>query len=110
MNKLVTIKIIHTAIWVFFNIVLIYLYYAVISNRVDILVWIGLGLFAVEGIVLLFFKMECPLTILARKHSSSAKPNFDIYLPAWLARYNKLIYIFLLAIVIFLLIFRLAIQ
>mgnify|MGYP003645798412 FL=1 len=45
-----------------------------------------------EGIVLLVFKMFCPLTIWARKYSDSTKDNFDIFLPNWLAKYNKLIF------------------
>jgi hypothetical protein len=40
----------------------------------------------------LVFKMFCPLTIMARKYSDSEKDNFDIFLPNWLAKYNKLIF------------------
>lgn len=107
MSKLTVIKIIHTIIWVFFNIVLFYLYYAVITNKIDVYVWIGLGLFVLEGLVLLVFNKQCPLTIIARKYSDSQRHNFDIYLPNWLAKYNKLIYTCLLVFVIFILIFRL---
>lgn len=91
-TTLTTIKIIHTIIWVFFNVVLFYMAYAVIVNKIDIYVWIGIGLILLEGIVLVSFKKMCPLTIMARKYSESAKDNFDIYLPNWLAKYNKLIY------------------
>jgi hypothetical protein len=90
--NLTTIKIIHTIIWIFFNVVLFYLAYAVIVNKIDIFVWIGIILILLEGIVLLSFKKMCPLTILARKYSESTRDNFDIYLPEWLARNNKLIY------------------
>ena len=92
MKQLVRIKIIHTIIWLFFNVVLFYMAYAVIVNQIDKWVWIGIGLIVLEGIVLLIFKKMCPLTIMARKYSDSAKDNFDIYLPNWLAKYNKLIY------------------
>ena len=44
-----------------------------LCNRIDKWVWIGLGLFALEGIVLLLFKMMCPLTMMARKYSDSQK-------------------------------------
>ena len=91
-SNLTTIKIIHTIIWVFFNVVLFYMAYAVIANKIDNYVWIGIGLILLEGIVLLSFKKMCPLTIMARKYSESTKDNFDIYLPNWLARNNKLIY------------------
>jgi hypothetical protein len=92
MKPLVRIKIIHTIIWLFFNVVLFYMAYAVIINRIDKWVWIGIGLVVMEGAVLLLFKKMCPLTLMARKYSDSAKDNFDIYLPTWLAKYNKLIY------------------
>jgi hypothetical protein len=105
--RLTVIKMVHTAVWVFFNVVLGYLAYAVIANKIDKWVWIGLGLFAIEGIVLLFFKMVCPLTIIARKYSDSTRANFDIYLPEWLARYNKPVYSIFLGIIIMVLIYRL---
>ncbi|MET0392925.1 MAG: hypothetical protein ABW019_07275 [Chitinophagaceae bacterium] len=107
MKKLILIKTIHTLVWIFFNIVLAYLFYAAITGRLDIGVWIGLGFFALEGIVLLVFKWTCPLTVLARRYSDSQQDNFDIFLPNWLARYTKLIYTTLLAIVIMLLAYRL---
>ena len=66
--------------------------YTVIVNKIDKFVWIGIVLILLEGIVLLIFKKMCPLTIMARKYSDSAKDNFDIYLPNWLAKYNKQIY------------------
>ena len=92
MSKLTLIKIIHTIVWIFFNVVLFYMAYAVIVNKIDKLVWIGVGLIVLEGLVLLIFSKMCPLTIIARKYSGSTKDNFDIYLPDWLAKYNKLIY------------------
>lgn len=108
-SKLVLIKSIHTIIWVFFNVVIFYLAYAVIAGKIDKWIWIGLGLFVIEGLVLLIFKMKCPLTVIARKYSDSAKDNFDIYLPNWLAKYNKEIYTIILAFVVLILIGRLTI-
>lgn len=105
-SKLITIKILHTIIWLFFNGVLFYLFYAVITNRIDHWVWLGLGSFLVEGIVLLIFKNSCPLTVWARKFSASPRDNFDIYIPNWLARHNKTIYTSLLGIVILLLLYQ----
>ena len=60
----------------------------------------------VKTIVLLMFKMMCPLTVMARRYSDSAKDNFDIYLPNWLARYNKLIYSIIVGIVLIILFSR----
>jgi len=92
MSKLTLIKLIHTLVWVFFNVVIFYLFYAVVVGKIDRWVWICLGLIGLETIILLTFRMICPLTVMARKYSDSTKDNFDIYLPNWLARYNKLIY------------------
>ena len=99
-KKLIIIKIIHTLVWLFFNVVLFYMAYAVIINKIDKFIWIGIGLIALEGIVLLIFNKVCPLTIIARKYSDSTKDNFDIYLPNWLAKWNKLIYTALFILII----------
>jgi hypothetical protein len=47
------------------------------------------------------------LTLIARRYSDSTKDNFDIYLPNWLAKYNKLIYTSIMGIVLVLTIYRL---
>ncbi|MDO6432686.1 hypothetical protein Q4E93_18920 [Flavitalea sp. BT771] len=107
-SKLWIVKLIHTAIWVFFNIVIFYLLYAVYSNKIDFRVWICIGLVLLESIVLLLFKMKCPLTLVARRYSDSTRDNFDIFLPEWLAKYNKLIYSIIFLISIAMLIYRLA--
>jgi hypothetical protein len=106
-QKLIGIKLLHTCIWIFFNGVMFYLLYAVITNRIDRWVWIGLGCFVAEGMVLMIFKNFCPLTLWARKYSQSTRDNFDIYIPNWLARYNKLIYTSLLGVVVLILLYQL---
>ena len=106
-SNLFVLKLIHTLIWLFFNVVLFYMAYAVVVNKIDKYVWIGIGLILLEGIVLLIFGRMCPLTVLARKYSDSTKDNFDIFLPNWLARHNKLIYTTLFVVICILLAFRL---
>lgn len=106
-DKLLIIKIIHTIVWLFFNVVIFYLLYAVLINRIDYWVWICIGLVVLEGLVLLTFKMFCPLTVMARKYSDSTKDNFDIFLPNWLAKHNKLIYTSIFGLAILILIYRL---
>ena len=105
-DSLLLIKIVHTAIWLFYNVVIFYLLYAAIVNRIDIWVWICIGLVVAEGIVLLIFKMFCPLTVMAHKYSDSTKDNFDIFLPNWLAKYNKLIYTSIFSVAVIILIYR----
>lgn len=106
-TKLTIIRIIHTMIWLFFNVVIFYMLYAAITNKLDIWLWTGYGLFVLEGIILLLFKFFCPLTVMARKYSDSTKANFDIYLPHWLAKYNKLIYTSILAVIVLITIYQL---
>ncbi len=105
-SKLVFIKMVHTLVWLFFNVVLFYLAYAVIINKIDKFVWIGIALIVLEGVVLLIFNKMCPLTIIARRYSDSTKDNFDIYLPNWLAKYNKLIYTSFFVVIIWGVIYR----
>ena len=107
-SKLIAIKIIHTAIWVFFNIVIFYFLYAVLVNKIDVWVWICLGFVLCEAITLLIFKNVCPVTIIARKYTDSNKANFDIYLPNWLAKHNKLIYSIIVAFTVVILLYRLS--
>ncbi|MBU1014081.1 MAG: hypothetical protein KKG99_13865 [Bacteroidetes bacterium] len=92
MNKLVLIKSIHTLIWIFFVTVIFYVFYSGFFNEINLLTWIAIISVFLEALVLLIFKMSCPLTVVARKYSDSQKANFDIYLPNWLARYNKEIF------------------
>lgn len=108
--KLTLIKSTHTLVWVFFNVVLFYMLYAVLVNKLDTWLWIGYGLIIGEGITLLFFKFYCPLTLLARKFSQSTKDNFDIYLPNWLARHTKLIYTSLFVLIIIITVYRLQVS
>lgn len=98
--KLVAIKLLHTVIWVFLSSVVFYLLYAVIVDRIGRLFWIGLGLVGLEVLVLLLFRMSCPLTVVARRYSASERPNFDIYLPAFIARHNKTIYTVIMGVVL----------
>ena len=106
-TKLMFIKALHTLIWIFFNVVIFYMLYAAIMGKLDMWLWIGFGLVALEGLTLVAFKFFCPLTLIARKYSDSQQDNFDIYLPNWLARYTKLIYTTLVAIIFVITIFQL---
>ena len=101
-NKLLTIKLFHTIIWIFFVLVIGYILYSGITNTITTYTWLGIALILGEGLVLVIFKMFCPLTLMARKYSNSSKENFDIFLPNWLAKHNKLIFtsIFIVGLVL----------
>lgn len=105
-NKLLFIKMLHTAIWIFFNVVIFYMLYAVTLGAIDRWLWIGYGFIAAEALTLLLFKFYCPLTVWARRYSDSTAANFDIFLPEWLAKYNKQIYTGILIVIIAITLYR----
>lgn len=106
-NKLKIIKIIHTLIWIFYNVLIFYMLYAVLKDRLGVWFWVAWGFVLAEGIVLALFKWTCPLTIMARRYTSSQKDNFDIYLPNWLAKHTKTIYTAISVFIIFMTLYRL---
>ena len=63
-----------------------------ITNTIDWRTKSSVILVGIEVAVLLFNKWTCPLTPLAKKYTSNRNPNFDIYLPEWLAKHNKFIF------------------
>gem|GEM_PF-2527652 len=78
-----------------------------ITDRMDALYWVCWGLILLEGLILAFFRWTCPLTLLARRHSSSTKDNFNIYLPNWLAKHTKTIYTVISVLILALTLYRL---
>ena len=94
-------------IWLFFNVVIFYMLYCVVTGRITGWFWSGFLLLAAEGLALLLYGFNCPLTVLARKYSDSSRDNFDICLPNWLAKYTKLIYTLIVLVIVVLTIWRL---
>ncbi|HKM86823.1 MAG TPA: hypothetical protein VJW96_11490 [Terriglobales bacterium] len=93
-RKLRQIKLLHTAIW------------AIMAASILALPWAGwvgqfrwaFGLTLLilgECLVLGLNRGRCPLTDMAARYTDDRTDNFDIYLPLWLARYNKSIFGFL---------------
>ena len=50
------------------------------------------GIVFLECSVLAVNKGRCPLADVARRYSDDSRANFDIYLPEWLARHNKVVF------------------
>ena len=108
MNKrLFLIKLTHTIIWYFYLVVFLYILYSGIFNNINIWTFIAIGLVLVEVIILLIFKWRCPLTVAGYKYSETKEIGFDIFLPKWLAKYNKTIFSALFAVEIVLISYRL---
>jgi hypothetical protein len=85
------VKVLHTGIWVFFVVCILAIPLFTILSRFG-LAALFVAIVGVEVIVLLVNGMTCPLTNVAAQYTSDRSPNFDIYLPQWLARNNKLIF------------------
>jgi hypothetical protein len=94
---LVGIKLLHTVIWVFFVGCIVGIPFAGAWRQFRWAVILS-GLVAVECIVIAVNRGRCPLTDLAGRFTEARSDNFDIYLPLWLARRNKLIFGTLFAI------------
>lgn len=88
---LAAIKWLHTIVWAFFVAVIVAIPAAAWFRRSD-LFWILIAIVFVEVLVLALNRLRCPLTGVAARYTSDRRDNFDIYLPLWLARYNKQIF------------------
>jgi polyferredoxin len=85
------VRILHTIIWAFF---------AGCVVAIPVLAWanmfaqasIFIGIVLIEVLILAFNRWHCPLTMVAARYTGDRRDNFDIYLPEWLARHNKLIF------------------
>lgn len=85
------VKAAHTAIWAFFVACIVGAPVAAWSGRFTLSA-VLVGAVAVEALVLLVNRWACPLTAVAARYTERREENFDIYLPRWLARYNKQIF------------------
>lgn len=90
-RTLVAIKVVHTAIWGFFVVCILALLVAGLLRRFDwaliltVLILIEFGALAVN-------RGRCPLTDVAARFTPDRHDAFDIYLPAWLAKWNKTLF------------------
>jgi hypothetical protein len=90
-RKLVAIKLFHTLVWAF--VVACILAIPIAGALRDFLLGAVLsGIVLIECMVLAANKGRCPLTDLASLYTDERADNFDIYLPRWFARYNKLVF------------------
>ncbi len=90
-SALRTVKAAHTAIWAFFVACIVGAPLAAWQGRFK-LAAVLIGFVALEAVVLLVNRWSCPLTGVAARYTERREENFDIYLPLWLAKYNKSIF------------------
>lgn len=90
-NALLAVRLIHTIVWAFFAGCIIFLPVAAYIGHFN-LAFALIGFVLLEILILAVNRWRCPLTTVAAKHTSDRQPNFDIFLPLWLAKYNKEIF------------------
>jgi hypothetical protein len=81
----------HTLVWAFFVTCIL---------AIPLFAWRGrfggvlafAALVFVEIAILIANGWRCPLTGVAERYTDDRSDNFDIYLPCWLARHNKVIF------------------
>jgi len=88
---LVKIKLLHTVVWVFFASCILALPIAGMLRRFRLAATLTVFVH-VECVILAVNHFRCPLSNLAARYTAARAPNFDIYLPAWLARNNQNIF------------------
>jgi hypothetical protein len=90
-HSLGMVKLVHTVVWAFF---------ATSIFAIPVFAWVGkyrqafvfIAIVFVEVLVLVINGWRCPLTSVAARYTDDRRDNFDIYLPEWLARYNKQVF------------------
>ena len=91
MQPLTAIKLAHTLVWAIFAGCILAIPIASHYNQHKAAAWLS-AIVAVEVAILLLNRWRCPLTDLAARYTEARHDNFDIYLPLWLARWNKWIF------------------
>lgn len=90
-STLRAIKLLHTVVWAIFAGSIIAIPVFAAAGRLAV-AWGLVAFVFLEVVVLLLNLMRCPLTDVAARYTPERRDNFDIYLPLWLARYNKQIF------------------
>jgi len=90
-NPLTVVKSLHTVIWAFFAACILAIPVLVFAERRNMAL-VVIGIVSIEVLIIVTNGWHCPLTDVAARYTSDRRDNFDIYLPIWLARYNKAIF------------------
>jgi hypothetical protein len=77
-----------------------YIGYSVLLMTFDMWFAVSFLLILTEILVIVLNSWRCPLTTVARRYAAEDSPNFDIYLPSIIARYNKEIFSLILIIIL----------
>ena len=100
----------HTIVWAVMVAAIFYIIYSGWTDEISTLTYLAMALIGLEVVVLVANKWVCPMTPMVRKYTDNPKNNFDIYLPEWLAKYNKEIFGTLLVVGLAMVVWRLLIN
>lgn len=89
--QLTAIKLAHTLIWAVFAGCILAIPVAAWHSSYRAAAWL-VGVVAIEVVILALNNLRCPLTAVAARYTEDRRDNFDIFLPVWLARHNKVIF------------------
>jgi hypothetical protein len=89
--RLRAIKLLHTLVWAVFAGCIVAIPVLALQGRFRLAAILALVVLG-EVVVLAVNRWRCPLTPIAARYTEDRRANFDIYLPEWLARYNKEIF------------------
>jgi hypothetical protein len=85
------VKTVHTFTWGIFVLAIFAIPAVTVLGDLHSAIWLSVVVW-IEVFVLIINHMRCPLTGIAERYASNRADNFDIFLPTWLARNNKLIF------------------
>ncbi len=90
-QRLKAIRLVHTVVWAGFAGFIVAIPLLTLQWRFRLAALLAMAVFG-EVVVLAVNRWRCPLTPIAARYTEDRRANFDIYLPEWLARYNKEIF------------------
>ncbi|MFZ0395119.1 MAG: hypothetical protein WCF17_15065 [Terracidiphilus sp.] len=90
-RALIVIKSLHTLVWLFFVACIFAISLAAAQDHFGRAAVFS-GIVVIEILALAFNRGRCPLTNVAERFTADRTPNFDIYLPLWIAKHNKSVF------------------
>jgi len=100
------IRLLHTLIFFLLMACLGYALYSAIINQINHWTWIAIGIIFMEGLILLYYKWRCPLTLWAENRGAKNGAVADLFLPKALADRLFPIYGIVYAVTVALIFFR----
>lgn len=91
LRTLRAVKVAHTLAWAIFAGCILFIPFAAYLRQFDTAL-VLIAFVMLEVFVLLSNRFRCPLTDVAARYTDDRRDNFDIYLPLWIARFNKQIF------------------